>query len=148
MALRIRLARGGAKKRPFYKLVVTENTNPRDGKFLERLGTYNPLLPKDHHESMMIDVERVKYWMSVGAKVSDRVEKLLASLNVVEKPAIVDTPLKSAPKKKAQERTKVAAEATKAAAAAAVEAEAAKHHEEAPTVEVEAAGEPDAPTAS
>jgi small subunit ribosomal protein S16 len=131
MALRIRLARGGAKKRPFYKLVVTEHTNPRDGKFLERLGSYNPLLAKDHHDRMAVDVERVRYWISVGAKMSDRVEKLLAELDVVQKPTIIDTPTKSAPKKKAQERIKATAEAAKARAAAAAEAQAAGETSEA-----------------
>jgi small subunit ribosomal protein S16 len=104
MALRIRLARGGAKKRPFYKLVVTEKTNPRDGKFLERLGSYNPLLEKGHEERFVANIERIKHWISVGAKISDRVEKLLSEISIVKKPDIKDTPQKSAPKKKAQER--------------------------------------------
>lgn len=110
MALRLRLARGGSKKRPFYKLVVAENTAPRDGKFLERLGSYNPLLEKDNQERLVVNTERVKYWLSVGAQASERVEKLLAELNVVEKPVIPERPKKSAPKKKAQERLKAAEE--------------------------------------
>ena len=118
MALKIRLARGGSKKRPFYKLVVAENTAPRDGKFLERLGSYNPLLDKDNKERFVVDSERVKHWLSVGAKATERVEKLLSELNIVEKPAISERPKKSAPKKKAQERMKAAAEAEQAAAEA------------------------------
>ncbi|MDR2667273.1 MAG: 30S ribosomal protein S16 [Holosporales bacterium] len=109
MALRIRLARGGAKKRPFYKLVVAENTSPRDGKFLERLGSYNPLLPSHEDGRFVANAERVKYWLSVGAQVSKKVEKLLSELQIIDKPTIVDTPVKSAPKKKAQEKMKVAA---------------------------------------
>jgi small subunit ribosomal protein S16 len=109
MALRIRLARGGAKKRPFYKLVVAENTSPRDGKFLERLGAYNPLLPSNEQERFVINAERVRYWISVGAQISKKVEKLLSELQIVDKPAFVETPVKSAPKKKAQEKIKAAA---------------------------------------
>ena len=116
MALRLRLARGGSKKRPFYKLVVAENTAPRDGKFLERLGSYNPLLEKDNQERLVINAERVKHWLSVGAQASERVEKLLAELNIMEKPAISERPKKSAPKKKAQERLKAAEENSSAEA--------------------------------
>ncbi len=116
MALRLRLARGGSKKRPFYKLVVAENTAPRDGKFLERLGSYNPLLEKDNQERLVVNAERVKHWLSVGAQASERVEKLLAELNIMEKPAISERPKKSAPKKKAQERLKAAEENSSAEA--------------------------------
>ena len=116
MSLRIRLARGGAKKRPFYKIVVAENTAPRDGKFIERLGSYNPLVEKDHAEHIVANSERIKYWMSVGAQLSPRVQRLLASVGLVEAVAAAESPKKSAPKKKAQERIK-AAEAAAAAAA-------------------------------
>jgi len=116
MALRLRLARGGSKKRPFYKLVVAENTAPRDGKFLERLGSYNPLLEKDNQERLVVNTERVKHWLSVGAQASERVVKLLAELNIMEKPAIPERPKKSAPKKKAQERLKTAEESSSAEA--------------------------------
>ncbi|MBQ9334939.1 MAG: 30S ribosomal protein S16 [Alphaproteobacteria bacterium] len=115
MALRIRLARGGSKKRPFYRMVVAENTAPRDGKFLERIGSYNPLLAKENQERLVVKSERVKYWLSVGAKVSERVQKLLSELNLMEKPQIADRPKKSAPKKKAQEKLKAEAEAKAAA---------------------------------
>lgn len=116
MALRLRLARGGSKKRPFYKLVVAENTAPRDGKFLERLGSYNPLLEKDNQERLVVNTERVRHWLSVGAQASERVVKLLAELNIMEKPAIPERPKKSAPKKKAQERLKTAEESSSAEA--------------------------------
>lgn len=100
MSLRIRLARGGSKKRPFYKLVVAENTAPRDGKFLERLGFYNPLLEKDNPERFVVDAERVKHWLSVGAQASERVQLLLSEVNVMPKPELNERPKKSAPKKK------------------------------------------------
>jgi small subunit ribosomal protein S16 len=82
MALKIRLARGGAKKRPFYRIVVAENTAPRDGRFVERLGSYNPLLPKENKERIVVNADRVKYWMSIGAVATDRVLKLLSELGV------------------------------------------------------------------
>ena len=104
MALRIRLARGGARNRPFYRLVVAENTAPRDGRFVEKIGYYNPLVEKDNKEYFVVNEEKAKYWLSVGAKPSDRVAKLLFTKNLCEKPIIRETPKKSAPKKKAQER--------------------------------------------
>jgi small subunit ribosomal protein S16 len=106
MALRIRLARGGAKKRPFYRLVVAENTAPRDGRFVELLGSYNPLLEKQDAKRLFVETERVKYWLSVGAKASDRVNKIFAEIGMIELPKRPETPKKSAPKKKAQERMK------------------------------------------
>jgi small subunit ribosomal protein S16 len=117
MALRIRLARGGSKKRPFYKLVVAENTAPRDGKFIERLGSYNPLLEKDNPERVVIEQERIKHWLSVGAQASDRVTRILADCGLITAPARRDTPKKSAPKKKAQERMKRERELAASAAA-------------------------------
>ena len=113
MALRIRLARGGAKKRPFYKIVVAENTSPRDGKFVERVGSYNPLLEKTHAEYIVANADRIKHWMSVGAQLTPRVQKLLSIAGVVSSIELSETPKKSAPKKKAMERIK-AAEAAKA----------------------------------
>ena len=110
MALKIRLARGGSKKRPFYKIVVAENTSPRDGKFVERIGSYNPLLEKTNAERLVIDSERAKHGLSVGAKPTDKLSKLLAELKIIDKPEVRDTPKKSAPKKKAQERLKAEAE--------------------------------------
>lgn len=117
MALRIRLARGGSKKRPFYRMVIAENTAPRDGKFLERLGSYNPLLAKENQERLVVKADRVKYWLSVGAQVSERVQKLLSELNLMEKPQIAERPKKSAPKKKAQEKMKAESELKEQASA-------------------------------
>lgn len=116
MALKIRLARGGSKKRPFYRIVVAEATAPRDGRFVERIGSYNPLLEKGHKERIVINAERAKHWLSVGAQPTDRVELFLAQFDLVKKPQRSETPKKSQPKKKAQERMK--AEAAKAEAAA------------------------------
>ena len=104
VALKIRLARGGAKKRPFYRMVVTDSRNPRDGSFLEKLGTYDPFLPHENSNRITANEERIKYWLSVGAKASDRVALLLSTRGLCEKPEIKVTPKKSAPKKKAQER--------------------------------------------
>ena len=80
MALKIRLARGGAKKRPYYRIVVAEASAPRDGRFVERLGSYNPMVPKDHPERLTLDGERAKYWMSKGAKPTERVQKMMAGI--------------------------------------------------------------------
>ena len=110
MALKIRLSRGGAKKRPFYKIVVAEALSPRDGKFIERLGSYNPMVAKDHAERLVLDVERAKYWLSKGAQPTLRVAKMLSSDGLVKAPVIRDQPIKSAPGKKRQEREAEAAE--------------------------------------
>ena len=110
MALKIRLSRGGAKKRPFYKIVVAEALSPRDGKFIERLGSYNPMVAKDHSERLVLDVERAKYWLSKGAQPTLRVAKMLSSDGLVKAPVIRDQPIKSAPGKKRQEREAEAAE--------------------------------------
>ncbi len=116
MALKIRMARGGAKKRPFYRIVIAENTSPRDGRFVERIGHYNPLLEKGHADRVVLNLERAKYWLSQGALPSERVELFLAQAGLVPTPSPANRPKKSAPKKKAQERLKAAAE--KAAAQA------------------------------
>ena len=110
MALKIRLSRGGAKKRPFYKIVVAEALSPRDGKFIERLGSYNPMVAKDHAERLVLDVERAKYWLSKGAQPTLRVAKMLSSDGLVKTPVIRDQPIKSAPGKKRQEREAEASE--------------------------------------
>ena len=110
MALKIRLSRGGAKKRPFYKIVVAEALSPRDGKFIERLGSYNPMVAKDHAERLVLDIERAKYWLSKGAQPTLRVAKMLSSDGLVKAPVIRDQPIKSAPGKKRQEREAEAAE--------------------------------------
>ena len=111
MALKIRLARGGAEKSPYYRIVVAESRRARDGAFIEKVGTYNPLLDQSDENRVTVKADRIKYWISVGAKPSDRVALLLSDLGLCEQPAITETPKKSASKKKAQERLKAASEA-------------------------------------
>jgi small subunit ribosomal protein S16 len=126
MALKMRLARGGAKKRPFYRIVVAEASSPRDGRYVERVGTYNPMVPKDHDQRLIINGERITFWLGKGAKPTERVQKMLASAGLMAAPVLRDQPKKSAPGKKRAEREAEAAEAAAAAAeAAAAEAEAA-----------------------
>src|SRR5437773_627266 len=115
MSLKIRLARGGAKKRPFYSIVVADARSPRDGRFIEKLGTYNPMLERGHTDRVTLKEERLKHWLGVGAQPTERVARFLGEAGIVEAPARRDTPTKSAPKAKAQAR---AAEAGEAAAAA------------------------------
>ena len=127
MPVRIRLARGGAKKRPFYRIVVADSRRARDGKFIDQVGTYNPMLPKDSPERVKIDVEKTKDWIAKGAQPSDRVTLFLSKLDVVEKPVITEKTKKHLPKKKAQERLAAAKEkeeGVKAAAEAPAEAQA------------------------
>lgn len=123
MSLKIRLTRGGAKKRPYYRIVVAEATSPRDGRFIEKVGAYNPMVAQDHPERLTLDQERIKHWLSVGAQPTDRVARFLGKAGLIEAPVYRDTPTKSAPKKKAQERAKAAAAAAEKAAAAAAAAE-------------------------
>lgn len=142
MSLRIRLARGGAKKRPFYRIVVADSRSPRDGRFIEKIGTYDPMVGKDHPDRLRLDAERAKHWISVGATPSDRVTRFLVAAEVVESRFIPKQTKKSQPKAKAQERMKEAEEARKAAEAAATEAAAAPAEEpaaEEPAAEEEAA---------
>jgi small subunit ribosomal protein S16 len=122
MALKIRLTRGGAKKRPIYRIVIAEATSPRDGRFIERVGTYNPMVAKEHPERLTLNVDRIKHWLSVGALPTERVARFLGQNAIIPMPAQRTTPNKSAPKKKAQERAKAAAAAEAAAAPAAPEA--------------------------
>ena len=137
MSVRIRLSRGGSKKRPFYKVVAADQRAPRDGRFIERLGSYNPMLPKDHAERFVINEDRVKYWLSNGAEPTERLQKMLSALGLVAAPAKREQPKKSAPKAKALERIKEKEEKAKAAAEAAA-AEAAAPAEEAPAEEASA----------
>ena len=123
MAVRIRLSRGGSKKRPFYRVVAADQRAPRDGRFIEKLGTYNPLLPQDHEQRLVINEERVKYWLGVGAQPTERLEKLFSNLGLVKAPALREQPKKSAPKAKAQERMKEKEAAAAANAEAAYSAE-------------------------
>jgi small subunit ribosomal protein S16 len=115
MAIKIRLSRGGSKKRPFYKIVAADSRMPRDGRFIEKLGTYNPLLPKDSEDRVKMDVERIQYWMSQGAQTTDRVSRFLEAAGVVDKKAR-NNPNKGTPGKAAQERAE--AKAAKVAEAA------------------------------
>jgi small subunit ribosomal protein S16 len=137
MALRIRLARGGAKKRPFYRIVVADQARARDGRFIERIGQYNPMLAKDDPNRVKFDEERAKHWIGVGAKPSDRVQKFFAAAGLMDAPVVRDQTKKHLPKAKAQERAAEAAEAAEAAAAAEAEAAAASA-EEAPAEEAPA----------
>lgn len=115
MAMKIRLARGGSKKRPFYRIVAADSRMPRDGRFIEKLGTYNPLLPKDSEERVKMNMERVEYWLSKGAQTTDRVSRMLEAAGVVPKKER-SNPVKGAPGKKAVERAEE--KAAKAAAPA------------------------------
>jgi len=119
MSLKIRLARGGAKKRPFYSIVIADARSPRDGRFIEKVGTYNPMLDRGHAERVTIKEERVKHWLGVGAQPSERVARFLGEAGLIEKPAQRETPKKSQPKAKAQARTAAATEAAGAASGAA-----------------------------
>ena len=116
MSLKIRLTRGGTKKRPFYSVVVADSRSPRDGRFIEKLGTYNPMLDRGHAERVVLKTERIQYWLGVGAQPSERVQRFLADAGLGPKPEIRQTPKKSAPRAKAQERAKAAAAAGEAAA--------------------------------
>ena len=123
MAMKIRLARGGSKKRPFYRIVAADSRMPRDGRFIEKLGTYNPLLPKDSEERVKMDVEKIQEWISKGAQPTDRVARMLEAAGVKEKTER-NNPNKGTPGKKAQDRVEEkAAKAAAAAEAAAAPAE-------------------------
>ena len=110
MALKIRLSRWGAKKRPFYRIVVADARAPRDGRFVEKIGTFDPLKPADDAARLVINADKARDWMSKGAQPTERVLKLLASVGVGEKP-VRNNPVKAQPKKKAQERAAAAAAA-------------------------------------
>jgi small subunit ribosomal protein S16 len=121
MALKIRLARGGAKKRPFYRIVIADSREPRDGRFIERVGSYNPMVPKDHPERVTLNEERVKHWLAVGASPTDRVARFLGDGGLIEKPPIREQTRKSQPRPKTLERMKAAAEAAAGAEGASAE---------------------------
>ena len=131
MALKIRLSRGGSKKRPFYRIVVAEASAPRDGRYVERVGTYNPMVPKDHDQRLTLNGERITYWMSKGAQPTERVQKMLATVGLAKAPLIRAQPKKSAPGKKRVEREAEAAEAAAAAVEEAPVDEAADEEEKA-----------------
>jgi small subunit ribosomal protein S16 len=109
MGLKIRLSRAGAKKRPYYHIVVADSRSPRDGRFIEKLGSYNPMLPQEHADRIRLQGERITHWVSQGAVPTDRVAKFLGHAGLAPMPAYREQPVQSAPKKKAQERAKAVA---------------------------------------
>lgn len=121
MAMKIRLARGGSKKRPHYAIVASDSRMPRDGRFLEKLGVYNPLLPKDSEDRIRMDMERVQYWLGQGAQPTDRVARFLEAAGVTEK-TTRNNPKKAEPGKAAKDRAQKRADREEAARAAAAEA--------------------------
>ena len=135
MALKIRLSRGGSKKRPFYRIVVAEAAAPRDGRYVERVGHYNPMVPKEHENRLSVNGERVKFWMDRGAQPTDRVHKLLSLVDILKAPEIRDQPKKSAIGKKRAEREAEAAQEASAVAEEAPAQEASAVAEEAPAAE-------------
>ncbi len=134
MAMKIRLARGGSKKRPFYRIVAADSRMPRDGRYVEKLGTYNPLLAKDSEDRVKMNLERIQYWLGEGAQVSDRVSRMLEAAGVLEKKER-NNPQKAVAGQKMQERAEE--KAAKAAEAAEAAAEPVEEVAEAP-VEAEA----------
>src|SRR6185369_13671557 len=108
MGLKIRLARAGAKKRPYYHIVVADSRSPRDGRFIEKLGSYNPMLPAEHVDRIRLQGERILHWVGQGAVPTERVAKFLGTAGLAPMPAFREQPHQSAPKKKAQERAKAA----------------------------------------
>ena len=148
MATKIRLARGGSKKRPFYRIVIADERAPRDGNFIEKIGNFNPMVPKDHKERVVISKERAEHWLKVGAQPTDRVQRILADLGMMEAPKITEKTKKHLPKAKAQERVKAKEEAAlKAEEDAKAAAEAAKAEAEKPAEEPAAEEQPQAEAA-
>ena len=148
MATKIRLARGGSKKRPFYRIVIADERAPRDGNFIEKIGNFNPMVPKDHKERVVVSKERAEHWLKVGAQPTDRVQRILADLGMMEAPKITEKSKKHLPKAKAQERIKAKEEAAiKAEEEAKAAAEAAKAEAEKPAEEPAAEGQPQAEAA-
>ena len=146
MAISLRLSRGGAKKRPYYRIVAADSRSPRDGKFLEQIGTYNPMLAKDDANRVRLNEDRIRYWLGVGAQPTDRVARFLDVAGIKERPAR-NNPKKGEPgeaaKQRAEDKAAKLAEAEEAAKAAAEEAAAAAAApaEEAPAEEAPAAEE-------
>ena len=117
MAIKIRLARGGSKKRPFYRIVAADSRMPRDGRFIEKLGTYNPLLPKDSEERVKMDLDRIKHWLGEGAQPTDRIARMLEAAGVLDKKTR-NNPKSAEPGQKARDRAEEKAAKAEAAAAA------------------------------
>lgn len=147
--LKLRMARAGAKKKPFYHIVVTDSRSPRDGRFIEKVGTYNPMLPRDHQQRVTLNAERITYWLSKGAQASDRVAIFIGKASLAPMPEKKNNPQKSVAKAKMTERAKEKADKVEAAKQAAEEAKNAPKAEEAPAVEAtaEAEAEAEAPAA-
>ena len=122
MSLKIRLARGGTKKRPFYQIVIADARSPRDGRFIENIGTFNPLLAKDNEKRVVLDTERAKHWVSVGAQPTDRVLRFLDAAGLLKREAR-NNPEKAVPGTKATERVAAKEKAITDAAAAKIKAE-------------------------
>ena len=149
MATKMRLARGGSKKRPFYRIVIADERAPRDRNFIEKIGNFNPMVPKDHKERVVISRERAEHWLKVGAQPTDRVQRILADLGMMDAPKITEKTKKHLPKAKAQERSKAKEEAAlKAEEDAKAAAEAAKAEAEKPAEEPAAEEQPQAEAAS
>ncbi len=129
MAIAIRLARGGAKKRPYYRIVVADTRSPRDGRYIERVGSYNPMLAKDDEKRVIFTEDRIKHWLGEGAKPTDRVARFLEAAGLVEGKKTRSNPNKGKPGQKALERIEERKEKAAAAAEAAAEAEAAPAEE-------------------
>ena len=108
MPVRIRLSRAGAKKRPYYRVVIADSRRARDGKFIERIGTYNPMMPKDSSERVKINIDRVKYWLDQGAKPSDRIVIFLSNIGILKKPIITEKTISHIPKAERRPKDKKA----------------------------------------
>lgn len=119
MSLKIRLSRFGAKSQAYYRLVVADSRYPRDGRFIEKVGTYNPRVPHDHKDRLVLKEERIKHWIGTGAQPTDRVQRLLAKVGITTAPEIHAQTKQDKPRAKTMERLRVAEEAAKAAAEAA-----------------------------
>lgn len=140
MSVKIRLSRGGAKKRPFYRIVIADTRMPRDGRYVERVGTFNPMVPKDHDDRLKFKEDRIKYWLSVGAKPTNRVARFLSEHGLVDKPVVYEQTKQHLPRQKTLDRLEAKADEDKAKADAAASTEAAPANE-APAVEAAPAEE-------
>jgi small subunit ribosomal protein S16 len=118
MSLKIRLARAGTKKRPFYRIVLADSRSPRDGKFIERLGSYDPMLPQEHKARITLHEERIKHWLSVGAQPTERLQRIFANAGLGKAPERHEQPLQALPREERKKAVAAKAEAAKAAAAA------------------------------
>ncbi len=136
MSVRIRLARGGTKKRPFYRIVIADTRSPRDGRFIEKIGHYNPMVPRDHPERLRLDEDRARHWISVGATPSDRVARFLGQADIIPMPARPTQTKQHQPKKRELQRRAAELEAKKQAQS--VEAHAAAETAEAAAAEAAA----------